>query len=95
MSDELLPPPDLAPSMPKGLPSEQYISAWLDLMAASEQFLLAGLRRKIGPKGDLRAAYQEWYRKQMEEHDQMMLHMMGEFARRSGYCDAQTGVERA
>ena len=40
------------------------------------QVLLAGLRREIGPDGDLQAAYRKWYAEQMEEHDRTMLHMM-------------------
>jgi hypothetical protein len=31
-------------------------------MDASAQFLLAGLRREIGPDGDLKAAYRKWYK---------------------------------
>jgi hypothetical protein len=57
---------------------------WLDLLDASEQFLLAGLRREIGPNGDLKAAYRKWYKEQMEEHDKMMYHMMEEFSKRGG-----------
>ncbi len=57
---------------------------WVDLMNACEQFLLAGLRREIGPEGDLKAAYRQWYAEQMEEHDRMILHMAEEFERRGG-----------
>lgn len=57
---------------------------WFDLLDTCEQFLLAGLRERIGPEGDLKAAYLEWDRKQREEHDRTMLHMMEEFHRRSG-----------
>jgi hypothetical protein len=52
---------------------------WADLTDACEQFLLAGLRREIGPNGDLKAAYRKWYAEQMEEHDRMMLRMMERF----------------
>ena len=48
---------------------------WVDLMDACEQFLLAGLRREIGPDGDLKAAYRKWYAEQMEEHDRMIRRM--------------------
>lgn len=66
------------------LTPEQGISLWVDVMDACEQFLLAGLRRKIGPRGDLTAAYRDWYARQMEAHDEMMLRMMQAFSRRSG-----------
>ena len=45
---------------------------------------LAGLRREIGPEGDLKAAYRRWYADEMEEHDRTMLHMMQELERRGG-----------
>jgi len=77
-------PLDLAPSVPESATPEQCIAAWLDLMDACDQFVLAGLRREIGPDGDLKAAYRKWYAEQMEEHDRMMLHIMEEFERRGG-----------
>ena len=63
-------PPDPGPG-----PSAKCVSAWLDLGEACEQFLLAGLRREIGPGGDLRRAYREWYDRQMEEHDLTLARM--------------------
>lgn len=39
---------------------------WKDLMDTSEELLLAGLRHKIGPDGDLNAAYAEWIRQDNE-----------------------------
>lgn len=82
MSGQPIPPADLAPPVPRDATPEQCIALWIDLMNACEQFLLAGLRREIGPKGDLKAAYRKWYAEQMEEHDRTILHMMREFARR-------------
>ena len=83
MSD-LIPPPDLAPSVPPAATPQQCVRMWLDLLDACEQFLLAGLRREIGPEGDLKAAYRRWVAAQMEEHDRTMLHMIEEFERRGG-----------
>ncbi len=71
--DQLIPPPDLAPPSLKGTTMEQRIQMWCDLMDLSEQFLLAGLRRKIGPDGDLNEAYRQWYRQRMREHDQQVI----------------------
>jgi hypothetical protein len=82
MAGQLIPTPDLAPPVPETLTPEQGIALWVDLMNTCEQFLLAGLRREIGPDGDLRAAYREWYAQQMEEHDRTMIRMMEEFERR-------------
>jgi hypothetical protein len=75
MAGQLLPPPDLAPSLPEDATPEQGIRAWIDVMHACEQFLLAGLRREIGPDGDLPTAYRKWYAEQMEEHDRMILRL--------------------
>jgi hypothetical protein len=82
MPEPLLPPPELAPSVPEGTTPQQCIAMWLDLLDACDQFLLAGLRREIGPDGDLKAAYRRWYAEQMEEHDRMIFHMAEEFTRR-------------
>jgi hypothetical protein len=78
------PQPDLTPQIPDDTPMEIRAKIWLDLLDVSEQFLLAGLRREIGPEGDLKAAYRKWYKEQMEEHDKMMYHMMEEFSKRGG-----------
>ena len=63
---------------------EMRIKIWLDLLDAREQFLLAGLRREIGPTAILKAAYRKWYKEQMEEHDKMIYHMMEELSKREG-----------
>jgi hypothetical protein len=67
-----------------GLTPKQRIDLWVQLMDACELFLLGSLRRKIGPDGDLRAAYRSWYAEQMEAHDETLVHLMREFQRRSG-----------
>ena len=92
MSDSLLPPPDLAPPIPTDATPQQCIAMWLDLLDACDQFLLAGLRREIGPEGDLKAAYRRWYAEQMEEHDRVILHMAEKFARRLGRHAPQRDV---
>jgi hypothetical protein len=64
--------------MPFSIPSPEAdtpadrIARWLDLMRASDKLLLAGLRRKVGPNGDLVAAYQQWYVDHMREHDEVV-----------------------
>ena len=83
MATDLLPATDLAPALPPGLTPEQRIDAWLDLMEACDEFLLAGLRLKVGPGGDVQAAYRQWYAELMAEHDRTMQHLVEEFNRRS------------
>jgi hypothetical protein len=84
MTGPLTSPPDLAPSVPPSATPQQCIAMWVDLVDACDQFLLAGLRREIGPDGDLKAAYRKWYAERMEEHDRMLFHLMAEFERRGG-----------
>jgi hypothetical protein len=84
MAGQLIPPPELAPAIPNDATPEQCVALWVDLMNACEQFLLAGLRREIGPEGDLQAAYRQWYAEQMEQHHQTVLRMMRESERRGG-----------
>lgn len=82
MAGQLIPPPELAPPTGRVLTFEQRVSAWLDLMKLGDQFVLAGLRQKVGEDGDLDAAYRRWYKNKMEEHDQTTLHMLRDFDRR-------------
>lgn len=83
MANSLIPPPELAPSVPQGLPGSQGIELWAEWLDTCDEFLLAGLRRQIGPGGDMRAAYRQWYAEQMAEHDWTMRHLLEEFDRRS------------
>jgi len=76
--------PELAPPAPDRATPPQWIALWLDLMAACDELVLAGLRREIGPNGDLRAAYRRWYGEQMEEHDRMILRLAAGLDHRGG-----------
>lgn len=67
---------DLAPRVPADATPTQCVEMWLDLMNACDEFLLAGLRREVGPHGDVHAAYRRWYEQQMEEHDRAMFRML-------------------
>ncbi|MEX2212925.1 MAG: hypothetical protein WD768_02280 [Phycisphaeraceae bacterium] len=57
--------PPLTPSATPG----QRVAMWIDLMRASDELLLAGLRRRIGPGGDVVAACRAWYEREMDERD--------------------------
>ena len=69
MANQLIPAPDLAAPSVKHLPFEKRIQLWAELVDACEAFLRAGLRSRIGPQGDLQAAYRHWYARTMEEHE--------------------------
>lgn len=84
---QLIPPPDLAPTSQKNLTKGERIIAWAELMTLGREFVLGGLRRRIGEDGDLHAAYRQWYAEVMDEHDRMMIHMLQEFQRRVGGHD--------
>jgi len=49
--------------------SGQAVREWLDMLSAGTKLLRAGLRREVGPAGDVDAAYRRWYAAQMQEHD--------------------------
>jgi hypothetical protein len=83
MANSLIPPPELAPSAPEGLPGSRGIELWAEWLDTCDEFLLAGLRRQVGPGGDVGPAYRRWYAEQMLEHDRTMLHLLEEFERRS------------
>jgi hypothetical protein len=70
------------PSSPSSA-SAARIARWLDLMRTTDKLLLAGLRRKVGPHGDLAAAYRQWYADHMRDHDIAVARM----ARRRGDAD--------
>ena len=82
MAGQLIPPPGYEPSMPAHATSEQLTHAWLDLCEASEAFLIAGLRAKVGPEGDWRQAYRRWYSQRMEEHDRTVATMLANLSAR-------------
>ena len=83
MAERLLPPPELAPSVPEDATPQQRIAIWLDLLGTGHRLLLAGFRREVGPHGDAYAAYRKWYSQQMEEHDRTIVRMLERMSRQS------------
>ncbi len=45
---------------------DRNLRIWQQTMEATHELILAGLRTKIGPDGDLQEAYRQWYRQQRE-----------------------------
>ncbi|MCY3012825.1 MAG: hypothetical protein ACK5OC_19140 [Pirellula sp.] len=45
---------------PSKVEIDRRMAEWAQAMELSNAMLMAGLRRKIGPDGDLHAAYREW-----------------------------------
>lgn len=83
MANQLIPPPELSPSVPQGLPASRGIELWAEWLDTCDEFLVAGLIRQVGPGGDWRTSYRRWYAEQMTEHDRSMLHLLEAFDRRS------------
>jgi len=52
------------------IPSQEEVNRrmaqWYQAMELSHSMLMAGLRRKVGPDGDLIAAFREWYHDHQE-----------------------------
>ncbi|MCI0463415.1 MAG: hypothetical protein L0Z62_41285 [Gemmataceae bacterium] len=60
---------------------EQRLALWAEVFNASEELLLAGLRRQVGPEGDLLAAYRSWYAEYRAEHERGLRRMLERLAR--------------
>ena len=69
-------------SFPSKEDARRRIELWMDLMRTCEQFLLAGLRNKVGPDRQLRDVYRDWYDNQVEQQDETLRHTYKEFQRR-------------
>jgi hypothetical protein len=83
---QLIPSPEMAPPSIKHLPLEKRIQLWTELVDEGDALVKSGLRAKIGPNGDLQAAYREWYTRHMEEHDQYLIRLLENLTRRErGY----------
>jgi hypothetical protein len=81
MSNQLIPPPELAPPSIKHLPLQKKLELWYELLDENEALLISGLKAKVGPNGDWRAAYREWYARQMEDHDRMVATLAANLSR--------------
>lgn len=77
-------PADLSPPSTISLTPVQRIRVWLDLMEFTDELFLAGMRRRIGPDGDLQEAVRNWYRQDREQRDRDIAHFMKELRRRDG-----------
>lgn len=82
MKSQLIPPPELAPPSIKHLPPAMKVALWGQMVDEGDQMVMAGLRRKVGPHGDVHAAFLEWLDRRNEEHDRTMARMITEMRRR-------------
>jgi hypothetical protein len=74
--------PASAGSKENGLPFDQRIELWADLVDSCEAFLMAGLRSRVGPDGDVQKAYVEWVNRRMEDRDRAQVQFLENLSRR-------------
>jgi hypothetical protein len=82
MKNQLIPPPELAPPSIRDMPPRDKVALWAQMVDDGDQLVLAGLRRRIGPDGDVRKAFLEWLDRRDAEHDRTIAHMITEIRRR-------------
>ena len=66
------------------LPNPRAAAEWLAVMRATDAIQLASLRRKLGPSGDVLAAFRRSYEAHMREHDEALIAMLQS---RSSECE--------
>jgi hypothetical protein len=69
---------------PEAVVRGERMQQWLEWMELCDELLWAGLRMRYKTEEEVVAAYRAWYKRTMDEHDQMIFHMASEFARRLG-----------
>lgn len=79
---QLIPPADLAPPSVKHLSVEKRVALWESLMNDCDEVLRAGLRARVGPNGDWKAAYRQWYERCMAEHDLALVNLAENLTKR-------------
>ena len=82
MKNQLIPPPELAPPSIRHLEPKQKVALWAQMVDEGDQLVMAGLRRRIGPAGDVHAAFLDWLDRRNAEHDRALAHMITELRRR-------------
>jgi hypothetical protein len=76
MKNQLIPPPELAPDSLRGMPDEEKVALWAQMVEEGDQILMASLRDRVGPDGDPERAFLEWLERRMAEHDKAIAHMI-------------------
>ena len=82
MKNQLIPPPELAPPSMRHLSPEQKVAVWAQMVDEGDELVMAGLRRRIGPNGDVQAEFLKWVERRDAEHDRMIVRMITEMRRR-------------
>ncbi len=76
MDDSFRPPGGPDSAQVADFTPNQFIAVWLDLIETTDQLLMAGLARELGPRGDVKAAYRKWFANHRKSHEQAVERMM-------------------
>ena len=87
MTNQLIPPPELAPPSLRHLSPGQRIEIWAALLDESEAMLRANLRALTGNEREFRAAYQEWNGRRLEQKERDQVRFLKNLARRESPVD--------
>ena len=82
MDRPLLPSPDMAPPSVSHLSVAQKTELWADLVNSCEAVMLANLKSQYASDEQVRAAYRDWYRRKMEDHDRHQVAFLENLSRR-------------
>ena len=89
MRNQLILPPELAPDSIRGMPDEEKVALWAQVVDEGDQILMASLRDRVGPNGDPHAAFLEWLDRRDAEHDRAIGLMITNLRRRErAWCEA-------
>jgi hypothetical protein len=72
------------PSDRRPTPDPLAVEKWLEAMREEYGKVTAQLRKEIEADGDLNAAYRQWYKEQMLEHDKLLADVCERLAAASG-----------
>jgi hypothetical protein len=82
MKYQLIPPPELAPPSVRHLPAAEKIAVWAAMVEEGDEFVLANLKRRVGPNGDAQAAFLALLDRRGAEHDRAIAMMITNMRRR-------------
>ncbi len=76
MKNQLIPPPELAPPSIRHLAPDEKVALWAQMVDEGDQMVIAGLQRRLGPHGDVEAAFLAWLDRRTAEHDRALVQML-------------------
>jgi len=87
MSNQLIPPPELAPPSLRHLPFTKRIELWAALIDEGEAMLRANLRAMTGSEEEFRGVYRDWNLRRLEQKERNQIRFLENLARREAQVD--------